>query len=396
MNKHLTWAQIDLNAIRYNFRVLRKLTGTAKILTVIKADAYGHGMLPVAKLLVQEKVDFIGLSNLTEGIALRKAGIKTPVLLFETTLPEQAKDIIDYKLTPTVCTYELAAALNRTAQKRKRAVDIHVKVDTGMGRLGIWHKQAPGFIRKLSRLRNLRIQGIYTHFPVADTDRAFTRRQIHQFTVLVEQLRKNGRHIPYVHAANSMGLAGYGTHLFNLARPGLMLYGLYPRPELEKKISLCPAMSVHSRIIFLKRIKKGRSISYGRTFIAPRPMTVATLPIGYSDGYLRGLSGKADVLIGGKRCPVLGRVTMDQIVVDVSRVKNSRLGMPVVILGRQGKQPGGSPLKADRLPSGGTSGLREQVCAYELAQRARTINYEIVCSFGSRLPRVYKKSRYSA
>lgn len=371
MNKHLTWAEIDLSAIRHNFRVLRKLAGTAKILTVIKADAYGHGMIPVAKVLVKEKVDFIGLSNLTEGITLREAGIKTPVLLFETTLAEQAKDIIDYKLIPTVCTYELAAALNRCAQKRKRVVDIHVKVDTGMGRLGVWHEEALGFIKKLSRLRNLWVQGIYTHFPSADTDQAFTRKQIHQFIMLLQQLTADGWQIPYVHAANSMGLVGYPNKVLNLARPGLMLYGLYPRPELEKKVNLRPAMSVHSRIIFLKRIEKGRSISYGRTFVARRPMTVATLPIGYSDGYLRGLSGKADVLVGGKRCPVLGRVTMDQIVVDVSRVKNPRLGMPVTILGKQGK---------------------EEVRAYELAQLAQTIHYEIVCSLGSRLSRVYKKS----
>ena len=386
MSKCLTWAEIDLSAIRYNFRVLRKLAGTAKILTVIKADAYGHGMLAVARVLVQEKVDFIGLSNLSEGISLRKAGIKSPVLLFETTLAEQAKDIIDYRLTPMVCTYELAAALNRYAQKRKRAVpvprsgtylagrqilDIHVKVDTGMGRLGVWHEEALDFIKKLSRLSNLRIQGICTHFPSADTDRAFTQKQIQQLATLVGQLKRSGLNIPYVHAANSMGLVGYKAQILNLARPGLMLYGLYPRLELGKKINLRPAMSVHSKIIFLKRIEKGRSISYGRTFIAPRTMTVATLPIGYSDGYLRGLSGKADVLVGGQRCPVLGRVTMDQIVVDVSKIKNPRLGMPVVILGKQGKS---------------------EVCAYELAQLAHTIHYEIVCSLGSRLPRVYKKS----
>ncbi len=376
MSEYLTWVKIDLGAIRQNFRVLRKLApptaglaGKTKILTVIKADAYGHGMLPVAKVLVQEKVDFIGLSNLTEGIVLREAGIKTPVLLFETTLAEQAKDVIDYNLTPTICTVELAAALNRDAQKRKRVVDIHVKVDTGMGRLGIWHEEALDFIKKLSHLRNLRVQGICTHFPSADTDRAFTQRQIQQLTRLVQKIREGGLAVPYVHAANSMGLAGYSNKILNLARPGLMLYGLYPRPELQKKIHLRPAMSVHSRIIFLKNIEKGRSISYGRTFIASRRMTVATLPIGYSDGYLRGLSGKADVLAGGKRCPVLGRVTMDQIVVDVSGVKNPRLGMPVVILGKQGK---------------------EEVRADELAQHARTIPYEIVCSLGSRLPRVYK------
>ena len=239
-----------------------------------------------------------------------------------------------------------------------------------MGRIGVWHEEALDFIKKLSRLRNLRVQGICTHFPSADTDRAFTQRQIQQLTRLVQKIREGGLAVPYVHAANSMGLAGYPNKILNLARPGLMLYGLYPRPGLEKKIALRPAMSVHSRIIFLKRIEKGRSISYGRTFIARRPMTVATLPIGYSDGYPRGLSGKADVLIGGRRCPVLGRVTMDQIVVDVSKIKNPRLGMPVVILGKQGE---------------------EGVCAYELAQLAHTIPYEIVCSLGSRLPKVYKR-----
>ena len=384
MNKHLTWAQIDLNAIRHNFRVLRKLApptaglaGKTKILAVIKADAYGHGMLPVAKVLVQEKVDFIGLSNLTEGVALRQTGIRTPVLLFETTLPEQAKDIVDYDLTPTVCNLELARALDKYARQQGRLVDIHVKVDTGMGRLGVWHEEALDFIKKLSRLRNLRIQGICTHFPSADTDRAFTQKQIRQLSMLVGQLKRSGLNIPSVHAANSMGLVGYPNKILNLARPGLMLYGLYPRPELEKKIKLRSVMSVHSKIIFLKRIQKGRSISYGRTFIARRPMTVATLPIGYSDGYLRGLSGKADVLIGGRRCPVLGRVTMDQIVVDVSKIKNPRPGMPVTILGKQGKEPRGS--------------LLEEVRACELARLAHTINYEIVWSLGSRLPRVYKR-----
>jgi alanine racemase len=368
MEKYLTWAEIDLNAIRHNFRVLRKLAGKAKILAVIKADAYGHGMIPVAKVLVREKVDFIGLSNLTEGIALRKAGIKTPVLLFETTLAEQAKGIVDYSLTPTVCTYELAAALNRRARKRGRVVDIHVKVDTGMGRLGIWHEEAIDFIKRLSRLRNVRIQGICTHFPSADTDRAFTRKQIQHLAKIILQLREKGLAIPYVHAANSMGLAGYPNKLLNLSRPGLMLYGLYPHPGLKKKIALRPAMSVHSRIVFLKRIEKGRSISYGRAFIARTSMTVGTIPIGYSDGYLRAFSNKASVLIGGRVCPVLGRVTMDQIVVDVSHVRSPKLGMPVVVLGKQGKHC----IRAD-----------------DLAVMAGTIPYEIVCSLGSRLPRIY-------
>ncbi len=370
MTSYLTWAEIDLGAIRHNFRVLRRLAGKTKILTVVKADAYGHGMIPVAKVLVKEKVDFIGLSNLTEGIALRKAGIRTPVLLFETTLPEQAKDIVDYDLTPTVCNLELARALDIYVRKQGRlVVDIHVKVDTGMGRLGIWHGEALAFIRRLRRFKHLRLEGLYTHFPSADTDRRFTQSQIRHLEGLVAQVKKGGWDVRYIHAANSMGLAGYRARILNLARPGLMLYGLYPHRELKKKIALRPAMSVRSRIIFLKHIEKGRGISYGRTFIAPKPMTVATLPIGYSDGYPRGLSGKAEVLVGGRRCPVLGRVTMDQIVVDVSKVRSPRLGAPVIILGEQG---------------------RERICADELAQLAHTINYEIVCSLGSRLTKTYK------
>ncbi len=368
MNKYLTWAQIDLNAIRYNFRVLRRLAGRAKILTVIKADAYGHGIIPVARLLVDEKVDFIGLSNLSEGITLRKAGIRTPVLLFETTLAEQAKGIVDYDLTPTVCTLELARALDNYARQQRRPVDIHVKVDTGMGRFGVWHEVTAEFMDNIRRLSNLRVEGIYTHFSSADTDRTFTQRQIQQFTRLVRQLRKEGFIIPCVHAANSMGLVEYPDGIFNLARSGLMLYGLYPHRQLKEKVKLRPVMSVHSRIIFLKCIEKGRSISYGHMFIAPRRMIIATLPIGYSDGYLRGLSAKAFVLISGQRCPVLGRVTMDQIMVDVSKVKNPYLGMPVIILGKDQKA---------------------QVSADDLAHAAGTINYEIVCSLGSRLPRVY-------
>lgn len=374
MNRHLTWAQIDLSAIRHNFRVLRKLAGKAKILTVIKADAYGHGMIPVAKVLVKERVDFIGLSNLNEGIALREAGIRTPALLFETTLSGQAKDIVDYGLIPTVCNFELARALDKYARQQGRLVDIHVKIDTGMGRFGVWHEEALSFMNKVRRLRNVRVEGFYTHFPSADTDRTFTRQQIQQFAALIEQLKADGWRIPRVHAANSMGLAalaGCKTDILNLARPGLMLYGLYPHAGLKKEIVLRPAMSVHSRIIFLKRIEKGRSVSYGRTFTARKSMMVATLPIGYSDGYLRFFSNKASVLIGGKICPVLGRVTMDQIVVDVSHVRLPQLGMPVVVLGRQGRQC---------------------VCADDLAAMAGTISYEIVCSLGNRLPRVYVNS----
>ena len=205
-----------------------------------------------------------------------------------------------------------------------------------MGRLGVWHQEALAFIEGLLNFSCLSLKGIYTHFPSADTDRRFTKIQIQQLSALIAALDRRGLVIPYVHAANSMGLAVYPSKILNLARAGLMLYGLYPSQKL-KKIRLQPTMTVKSRIIFLKKIPRGRSISYGRTFIAKKSMTVATLPMGYNDGYWRCFSNKAAVLVGGKRCRVLGRVTMDQTMIDVTQVKSPKLGDEAVILGRQGK-----------------------------------------------------------
>src|SRR3989339_181373 len=380
----LNWAEIDLKAIKHNIKEIKKLAVANKfifpsrkgiqktkpkppeILAVIKADAYGHGVEQIALLLEKEGVNFFGVSDINEGITLRKLGIEKPILLFETTLASCAKKLIDNNLMPTVCTLELAKALNEYANKKRKIVDIHVKVDTGMGRLGVWHKEAFDFIGELMKLNRLRIMGIFTHFPAADTDQKFTKDQIECLYNLVVRLDKGGLIIPYIHAANSMGLAGYKTHVLNLVRPGLMLYGLFPDNSFKDKIDLKPAMSIRSQVIFLKDIEKGRSISYGRTFFSKSDMTVAVIPIGYNDGFFRLFSNQASVLIGGKRCKVIGRVTMDQIIVDVSSVKGPKIGMPVVILGKQGE---------------------ETITAEELAEYAKTINYEIVCNLGNRLVR---------
>ena len=364
-----TFAEIDLKAIKHNYQAIRKLTAKpVRILAVIKADAYGHGMLAVARTLNALGVEFFGVSDVKEGMALRKAGIKKPILLLESTLVPLAKYIVDYNLIATVCTLDLAFALNRYAKTKRKTLDVHIKVDTGMGRLGVGYKETENFVDKMFNFPHLSIKGIYTHFPAADTDKHFTRRQIVDLYRLVTRLDRKASIIPYVHTANSAGLIDYPNHILNLARPGLMLYGLYPSSALKKKINLKPVMSVKSRIIFLKKIFKGQSISYGRSFIAKKNLTVATLPIGYNNGYFRSFSNKCHVLIGGARCPVLGRVTMDQIIVDVSKVKSPKIGMEVVILGRQGK---------------------ETIDADHLAHCAGTINYEIVCSLGNRLPRVY-------
>ena len=386
-HNHLVWVDIDLHALRRNFKAIKrlahknfvgslpkagrasKLKNIPAILPVIKADAYGHGMLKVAHVLNKMDVGIFGVSDVAEGIQLRKSGIKKPILLFESTLSSFAKDIIDYRLTPSVCTLALASALNKYAKSKKRILDIHVSVDTGMGRLGIVYEEAEDFIEKIMKLKNLSMKGIYTHLPIADTNPKFTKKQFRKLADLVKRLDQHALVIPFIHAANSMGLAGYKTHILNLARPGLMLYGLYPVESLRKKIKLTPVMSVKSRIVFIKRIAKGSGISYGHTFIAPRNMKIAVLSIGYNDGYFRAFSNRASVLVKGKKCPVVGRVTMDQIMVDVTKVKSVSLGEEAVVLGKQEKN---------------------EISADSLAELANTINYEIVCSLGNRNPRIYK------
>lgn len=365
--RYLTWAEIDLKALRHNFKVLKK--NNVEILPVIKADAYGHGMIEVARQLNKLGVKIFAVSDIAEGVQLRQNGFKNDIVLLESPLPSLAADIVGHRLIPAVCTMELAQALNSEARGRNEKQKIHVKIDTGMGRLGVWHEDAPEFIRLVKSFPHLSIDGIFTHFPLSDVDSKFTEKQLKDFSGLWNALGVLTEEIRYVHAANSMGLSGYRCSILNLARPGLMLYGLYPREDLRKRIKLKPVMSVKSRVIFVKTIEKGRGVSYGHTYVAKKKMKVATLAIGYSDGYFRNLSNKSYVLIHGRRCPVLGNVTMDQIIVDVNRVPKVKVGDPVTILGRD---------------------KNEIITAEDLGRLAGTINYEIVCNLGNRLERIYK------
>jgi len=358
----MAWVDIDLKALRNNFKAIKRFAGKSiGILAVVKADAYGHGLEKVVRVLNREAVEFFGISDINEGIVLRKAGIKKPILMLESILPSQAKYLLDFKITPEIGSLEVAQAINRLALKQKKKIAVHIKVDTGMGRLGVCQAHAMDFIKEVSCLKGIIIEGISTHFPVADTNKNFTKNQIKVISHIVSQAKKKISTIKYVHAANSMGFAGFSHKGFNLARTGLMLYGLYPSPKIKKKIKLKPVMSVTSRVCFVKNISKDRGISYGHTFVAPKTMRVATISIGYSNGYFRRFSNQTSVLIKGKRCPILGTVTMDQIMADVSRVKNARIGDEVCILGRQGK---------------------EEITADELAWLARTISYEITCQLG--------------
>lgn len=377
----LTWIEVDLGAIAFNYKEMQTLAKKHMrhplgIMPVIKADAYGHGLLQVAQCLSQAHCPWVAVSNVSEGSMLRSAGFKGAILLFESTLVRDAKDIVGYGLTPTVCSLEMARALHLANQDADTPLPIHLKIDTGMGRLGVHLNEVNALWEYIHRsCPALRLEGVYTHFPVADSDKEFTLSQMRLFRDLILSWQNQGFNIEMIHAGNSMGLGDYPSDLFNVARPGIMLYGLYPSASLQSKFSLKPAMSVKTRIIYISSLKKGQGISYGHTFKASRDLTVAVLPIGYSNGYLRSLSNKAEVLIGGMRCPLIGRVTMDQIMVDVSALMKTShpvlLNDEAVLLGRQGK---------------------EHISADDLAKWADTISYEIICSLGSRLPRVYLPS----
>ncbi|KPK97298.1 MAG: hypothetical protein AMJ95_09790 [Omnitrophica WOR_2 bacterium SM23_72] len=361
-----TWAEINLRHLMHNFRqVRRRLLPKTRIMVTVKADAYGHGLIPISRKLVSCGVDYLGVASVEEGIALRKAGIRTPVLVMGLVLKKDIAPLLRYRLTATVCDEALAHALNDRARLYKRPLDVHIKVDTGMGRLGVLPEEVLPLVRKIHQLKNLRIEGIFTHFTMADSDKNFTHRQIRLFHRLLDDLKKEGIRIPLAHAANSMGVLDFKQGHFNMVRPGIIIYGLHPKEDL--KIKLKPLLVLKSRVIFKKRLPPGWGVSYGRTYITKKKTTVITLPIGYGDGYPRILSNKAPVLIGGKRFKVCGRICMDHMMVDVGDSK-VRIGDEVVLIGSQGKM---------------------RITAEELARLAETISYEIVCGLGNRIPRLY-------
>jgi alanine racemase len=362
-----TWAEVNLNNLEHNFRQVKSLLpGGLKVLVTVKADAYGHGIVDVSKRLSLCGVDYLGVASLDEGIRLRKAGIKTPILLLGLILKKDIGPLFNYQLTPTICEKGIASSLSAKASALKKPVRLHIKVDTGMGRIGVLHNEAFKLIRDIHKLRNIIIEGIFTHFAFADLDCEFTEYQINLFRRLVSDLAKSGIDIPLVHAANSIGLIDYKNSHFTMVRPGLVIYGLYPKENLG--LNLKPVLVLKTRVIFIKQVPAGYGISYGRTYITKRTTRIITLPIGYGDGYPRNLSNLAPVLIKGRRFRISGRICMDQIMVDVGNLK-PKIGDEVVLIGKQGK---------------------EKITAEELAGLSGTIPYEIVCGLGSRIPRIYK------
>lgn len=361
-----TWAEVDLGRIAYNLSAIKKLLAPkVKIMVCVKADAYGHGLIPVAKKVIACGVDFLGVASIDEGIALRENHIQAPVLILGMVLSRDIEPLFRYNLTPTVCTLELAQALDSLGRELGKEINVHIKIDSGMGRLGILYKDALDFVRKLHRIRFINIEGIFTHFPLADSNAHFTLNQIKMFGQLIKKINHAGIHILLMHAANSMGVIGYKSSHFNMVRPGLAIYGLYPKANL--KIRLKPVLSLKTKVIFVKNVPSGFGISYGHDYVTKKATKVITLPIGYGDGYPRNLSNRAPVLIQGRRFLISGRICMDQIMVDVGTLK-VEVGDEVVLIGAQGAN---------------------KITAEELAVLAKTIPYEIVCGLGSRIPRIY-------
>ena len=371
MNNEVSWAEIDLDAIAHNARQLKKHVGErTELMAVVKANAYGHGALPVARTALQSGATRLAIVRVNEGVQLRAGGISAPILVLGYALPGQATDIVRYRLTPTVNTLELAQALSAAvAEQGAASLPVHLKVDTGLGRFGLLPKEVLAFAQALVTLPGLALEGFWTHFASADeADKSYTYRQFELYCQVLQQLEDAGIAIPVRHVANSAATLSLPDMHLDMVRCGITLYGLRPSAEVEMVVPLRPAMALKSRVARLRTLPVGSSISYNRTYVAARPTLVALVPMGYGDGYRRGLSNKGAVLIHGQRAPIIGRVCMDQFMVDVSAIPDVRQDDEIVLLGRQGEG---------------------EINAEELGEWVGTNNYETVTGILARVPRVY-------
>ena len=371
-----TWAEIDLNHLASNFnKIKRRVSPVARVMAVVKANAYGHGAVACARRLVKEGADWFGVALPEEAIELRAAGITQPVLCLAGFWPGQAAACIQHQLTPVVYRLDMIDAFNQAAANAGVVADVHVKVDTGMGRLGVRFDQLTDFVASLAQFRNVRIDGIMSHLAAADdaTCQPLTRDQIQRFEDAVVVFRDHGFRPTHLHLANSAGIFGHRETWGNLVRPGGVLYGLWRDvlPPSTPEPELLPVMSLHSRISLLKWVPPGETIGYGCTFEASRRSLIATLPVGYHDGYLRGLSNRAHVIVRGMYAPVVGRISMDLTLIDVTNITGVEVDDQVTLLGWN------------------RAGAELKIPAEELARIAGTLSYEVTCGVSERVPRMY-------
>ena len=362
-----TVARISLSALTHNFEEVKRRAGGRKVLAVVKARAYGHGLVPVSRHVLGRGAHMLGVALVEEGRELREAGIDAPVLVMGPVFPEQADAVAAWRLTPALSNSSVARALADAARKRDLTLAVHVKIDTGMSRTGVSPEAAPDLIRELMALEGIVVEGLMTHFADADLrDKAFAAQQMGRFEALLGVLADRGIAIPLRHAANSAAILDYQRALFTMVRPGLMLYGYDPVEGNASGADLQPVLSLLTRIFLLKKLPAGTPISYGRTFVTRRESLIATIPIGYADGYSRGLSNCGEALVRGVRVPVAGRVCMDMTMLDVTDVPGISEGDEVVLIGSSGS---------------------ERITAADLAAKTGTIPYEVLCGISARVPR---------
>lgn len=365
-----SWVEIDLDNFRNNWDEIKRLAGTdTKVLQVVKADAYGHGAIEISNCALRNGAALLGVANADEGVQLRVSGINAPILILSPSPVSELDEIIKYNLTPSVSDVGFARELDGAMRKKGARIPIHIEVDTGMGRGGTIHSEACNVIREILDLPNISVEGVFSHLSLSELrDDDYNLTQWKYFNDLMKLLDDNNIHIPVKHLSNSGGLLNFPQFNLDMVRPGIMTYGIYPSTQTADRARLTPVMSFKTTIVLLKDFPAGYSIGYNRTYVTDKPTRIATIPVGYGDGYGQILSNQGEAIIQGKRAPVVGRVSMDMCTIDVSHIPECRVGDEVVLMGQQGDQ---------------------YISANEIAQKANTISYEVLCALGKRAPRVF-------
>ena len=365
------WAEVDLGCIEHNVKQIKSLCENKKIYGVVKADAYGHGALDIVQVLLKSGVTDLAVALITEALEIIKSGINVPILILGFTPLTFAEDILNNNIEQTVYDLEYAKKLSEIAQEKNKTAKIHIAVDTGMGRIGFLpNEKGMEAVRQISKLPNINIEGIFTHFSTADeADKTYSMEQLYKFNKFVDDLEREGIKFNIKHASNSAGIMDLPEAHFNAVRPGIIMYGYYPSNEvIKERLDLKPALTLKTSVVHVKTLPKDMYISYGRKYKTDKERVIATLPIGYADGYTRALSNKGKVIVNGKLASIVGAVCMDQCMIDVTDVGTVKVGDEVILLGEHGN----TRFNAD-----------------DLAELLDTINYEIICMIGRRVPRVY-------
>jgi alanine racemase len=372
--RHLpAWVEVDLDALAGNVAEVRRRIGPeVRILLIVKADAYGHGAVEVAREAVHGGVHMLGVATVDEGKELRGAGVEAAILVLSPVLPEEIPEILAFDLRTTIPDLEFARELAAQARQRGKVVPVHLEIDSGMGRSGLNPEVAPEIVRQVAQLPGLMVEGVYTHFPVSDTDIPFTRAQLRRFADLVAELRRTGVRVPLVHASNSAGVLQIDGAELDMVRPGGLVYGCMPDPRLAAPPGLRRVMSFHARLVQVRRLPAGSSISYGRDFVTARDTVVGVVPVGYGHGLSRAYSGRGSMLVRSRRVPIIGRVTMDMTMIDLTDLHGppAAVGEEAVVFGRQGDL---------------------EITVDEVAAHTGVIGYEVLCGISKRVVRVYTR-----